>query len=189
MNIIDIYQSNQTIFTTQEISQLFPSDSPFQLNNALHYAVKKGKLLHLRRGIYAKKDYDNRELAAALYIPSYISLETVLRDHGIIFQTSSTIQSVSYLSRSIKVVNTPYEFRKLKDQILTNPQGLISHGRYTIASAERALLDSIAIFSDYHFDNLTPINWDLVDQLIPLYENQSLARKANKLRIQHLSSL
>jgi len=41
----------------------------------------------LRRGLYAKDNsYDKNELATKIYIPSYISFETVLRNAGAIFQ-------------------------------------------------------------------------------------------------------
>lgn len=182
MNILEIYKLDQTVFTSQELLQFFPGDTPQQLNNALHYAVKTGKLKRLRRGVYAKSNYSVNELANSIYIPSYISLETVLRTHGIIFQTDTSIQSVSYLSRDIVIEELRFVYRKIKYSILTNPKGLIVNGRETVASAERALLDSLMVFKNYHFDNLSPIDWNLVDDLTPIYQSKVLIRKIEKLR-------
>lgn len=182
MNIIDIYQANQTVFTIQELSQLFPDDSPAQLNNALHYAVKTDKLKRIRRGIYAKSNYSMSELANSLFIPSYVSLETILRAHGVVFQADSSIQSVSYLSRTVVIEGQKLSYRKLKYSILSNPLGLVVVGHETKASLERAFLDSLMVFKNYHFDNLAPINWDIVDTLLPIYQSQILSKKVAQLR-------
>lgn len=182
MNILDLYQVKQSVYTSQELSQLFPDDSPQKLNSALHYAVKTGKLKRLRRGIYVKNDYSVVELANCIYIPSYVSLETVLRASGIIFQTDTSIQSVSYLSREVMVDQTKLIYRKLKYQVLTNPLGLVVNGREAVATPERALLDSLIVFKNYHFDNLSGVNWDLVEALLPIYQSKTLITKVSKLR-------
>lgn len=181
MNILTLYTSPDTVFTRSSLAQLYPQVTQKQLTNALAYAIKTGKLLKLRRGVYAKSTYSPRELAVKLYTPSYLSLETVLRDHGVIFQTTNTIQCVSYLTRSLIVDGHPLEYRKVKDCILTNQDGLIFSGGITIARLERAFLDALFVFHNYHFDNLRPIHWDLVHALLPLYGNKALVARIRKL--------
>lgn len=181
MDILKIYTNPDTVFTRGSLAQLYPRTTPKQLTNALTYAVKAGKLLKLRRGVYAKSPYNPQELAVKLYPPSYISLETILRNHGVIFQTSGTIQCVSYLTRSLTVDGHLIEYRKMRDHILTSQSGLISLGSVTAAGPERALLDAVFIFHDYHFDNLRPINWDIVHTLLPIYNSKVLTSRAGKL--------
>lgn len=181
MDILKLYTSPNTVFTRSSLAQLYPRATQKQLTNALAYAIKVGKLLKLRRGVYAKSMYDPRELAVKLYAPSYLSLETVLRDHGVIFQTANIIQCISYLTRSLTVDGHPLEYRKMKDRILTNPAGLTFLGGVTIANLERAFLDALSVFHNYHFDNLRPIHWDLVHALLPLYGNKTLVERVRKL--------
>ena len=53
--------------------------------------------------------------------------------------------------------------------ILTNPAGIEIKHAYSIATAERAFLDMLYVHKDYYFDNLHPLNWDAVFQLLPIY--------------------
>ena len=83
-------------------------ESNFQsLNRKINYAIRTGKLLSPRKGIYVKPGYDPEELACAIYSPSYISLEYVLQKSGIIFQYDSQITVVSYLKKEkVNIYNT-----------------------------------------------------------------------------------
>ena len=80
------YQRLQTIFTFKEISLMFKDLSYQSLKDRLSYAVRAKKILRLRKGVYAKMDFNFYELANKLYTSSYISLETGLKKEGIIFQ-------------------------------------------------------------------------------------------------------
>lgn len=82
---------------------MFSSLSADALKNRIHYAVKTGKILSIRRGLYAKEGFDPFEVANKIFTPSYISLETVLSKAGIVFQTYKTISAVSYLTRRVEV--------------------------------------------------------------------------------------
>ncbi len=174
---LELYKKTQTVFTLQEISLYFPELSKESLKDRLRYAVKTGKLLRLRKGIYAKVKYNLFELANKLYTPSYISLETVLRQTGIIFQESSTITLVSYLSREIVIDKQRIVYRKIKDEILTNRIGIIEKDHYFIAEKERAFLDSVFLYKDFHFDNLKPLNWQKVFETLSIYNSKVLEKR------------
>lgn len=175
--ILALYQRAETVFSFKELALLFPQISALSLKNRLHYAVKVGKLLYLRRGIWAKSPYQIRELACKLYLPSYISLETVLAEQGIIFQVPPKITVVSYLTRELAVNQQTISFRKIKDLVLYNQSGLIRQTGYTIASAERAFLDALFLFKDYHFDHLAPLDWPKVKQLSSIYQSPILNKR------------
>jgi hypothetical protein len=55
--------------------------------------------------------------------------------------------------------------------------GIENKGECSIATKERAFLDTIYINKDYHFDNLSPIDWDKVFQMLPMYGNKRMATK------------
>jgi hypothetical protein len=139
--------------------------------------AKTGLLKRLRSGIYAKPDYNPLELANKVYKPAYISLETVLFRGAVIFQTYQTIFLVSYLTRSITIDQTELQFRKIKNPVLTNISGVEQHTGYFMASLERAFLDAVYIYRDYHFDNLDALNWEKVHALKGIYQSQAFEKR------------
>lgn len=183
--MLSIYQDTRTIFRLNDIAMLV-GETIFQaLNKKLNYYVRAGKLQNPRKGIYAKHSYNFEELACTIYTPSYISLEYVLQKAGIVFQFDSSISVVSYLCRSIEVQNQTYLYRKIKGEILVNTAGIIrQNNQVNIATPERAFLDLLYLNSDYYFDNLNPLNKDLVYKLLPIYQSKVLTRRVNNLLLQ-----
>ena len=177
--IIEIYKSPATVFTLNELAMMLNETNENNLKARINYHVKKGEIMAIRRGIYAKEQFNPLELANKIFIPSYISLETVLQDAGIIFQYYQTIFAISYLAREIKIRNQLFRYRKIKDQILSNPSGLQQANGYTIAVPERAFLDALYLYKSYHFDNLDPVNNETVFLLIEnVYKSKSLENRA-----------
>lgn len=181
-SILLIYQDVRTVFRLKDIA-LMVGETDFQsINKKLNYYVHTGKLLNPRKGIYAKPMYDPDELACTIYTPSYISLEYVLQRAGVVFQYDSRITTISYLSRSIDVEGKAILYRKIKGEILVNTAGIIRQGnQINVASAERAFLDVLYLNKDYFFDNLSPLNKDLVYKLLPIYSSGTLTKKVKKL--------
>ncbi len=178
--ILEIYKKPQTIFTLKEISLLFPQVAYKNLKSKLSYFVKVGKLRRVRKGIYSKENFDPLELANKIYTPSYISLETVLEQEGIIFQKYETIFVASYLTRRIKVDNQEFFYRKMKDKILLNNLGIEEKNFYSIASKERAFLDAVFLYKDYHFDNLRALDWGEVREIAKIYSSKALTKRVNQ---------
>ena len=172
--VLTIYKRSETVFTTRDLSILFPQLPYPLLKRKLSYYASTGKILRLRRGIYAKENFDPLELVNKIYAPSYISLETVLKKDGIIFQEYDTIFCISYLTRKIKCAGYNISYKKIKDVILLNKKGIKKENNYFIASRERAFLDAVFLYKNYYFDNLNPIDWKEVFNLITIYENNIL---------------
>ena len=172
--------SNQTLFTFKELILAWNIDEG-TARSRISYYVKTGDLYSVRRGIYAKdKNYDRFELASKIYTPAYISFETVLGSAGITFQYYDRIFVASYQSNEIIADGQKFEFKRLKDSILLNSAGVENKDSYAIASTERAFLDVIYLNTEYHFDNLSPVNWDRVNELAPIYENKKLIERVRK---------
>ena len=177
-DIFNILRSKASVFTFKDILLATNEAKPLLLKRRLSYYIKKGTLYHIRRGIYAKdKNYDRLELATKIFTPSYVSFETILGQEGIIFQYYSTIFVASYQTKEIVCDGQAYSFKKIKDTILTNNAGIENKGAYWAASKERAFLDMLYLNKDYHFDNLTPLNFDKVLALLPIYNNKRMAKK------------
>jgi predicted transcriptional regulator of viral defense system len=172
---------NKTIFSTKEIALLWNEENSVAVRNRLNDYVKNGKLIRLRRGLYSKdKNYDKFELAVNIYTPSYISFETVLYKAGAIFQYYNSIFVASYLTRDVNVDNQKYSYKKIKDTVLTNQSGIKRNNNYYIASPERAFLDVVYLNKGYHFDNLSPIEWDKVFEILPVYKNKAMEKRVKE---------
>ncbi len=178
--ILTLYSRPNTVFSLAEIALLFPEVAYKNLRDRLYYFTKVGKLQRLRQGIYAKANYDPLELANKLYTPSYISLETVLAKGGVVFQFYETIFAVSYLTRSVKVNDISVQYRQIKPEVLVNLQGVEEKGGYFIASLERAFLDAVFIYKNYHFDNIGALDWEKVHTLKKLYKSRVFEKRVEE---------
>jgi predicted transcriptional regulator of viral defense system len=187
-NLLELMRSEKTIFTINDVALIWNITNVDFIRKKIYRYLKSGKIYSLRRGIYAKyKNYDKFELANRIYTPSYISFETVLAQAGIIFQYYSQIFIASYLSRELTIDNQRYEFRKLKNSILTNSSGIEVKDNYYIASPERAFLDVVYLNKEYYFDNLSNINWDKVVEILPIYgSNKRMESKVKKYKKESL---
>lgn len=175
--ILKLYSNPSTVFTLDEISQLLPDIEYKKLKDRLYYFTKVGKLIRPRHGVYAKKDYHPFELANKLYKPSYISFETVLARDGVIFQYYETIFVASYLTREIEVDGLNIQYRQIKGDVLTSLEGIEQKDSYFIATLERAFLDAVYLYKNYHFDNLGTINWEKVMELKKIYNSKAFEKR------------
>lgn len=176
--IAKLYQSPKTILTNKDMALIWQETSPDNLKAKIAYYVKQGALIRLTRGVFAKDtNYNPKELATSIYTPSYISFETVLREAGIIFQHYDTIFVAGPWPKTMTVDKTTITFRKLKDSVLFSASGVENKDNYSIASPERAFLDTIYLSPEYYFDNLRSINWEKCFELVKIYDNQQLIKR------------
>lgn len=177
-----ILRSPKTIFTFQDISILWQDPGTNATRVRISYYVKKGALIRLRKGIYSKnQNYNKLELATRMFTPSYVSFETILAKEGLIYQTYQPIFVSSYTTRKITVDSQEYSFKTIRYDILTNSIGIENIDETSIASKERAFLDTLYLNKNYYFDNLRFLNWDKIFQILPIYANQRLTKKVNQL--------
>ncbi|OGO60184.1 MAG: hypothetical protein A2032_06075 [Chloroflexi bacterium RBG_19FT_COMBO_49_13] len=177
-----LLRSNKTVFSFKDVAILWHDPGSSATRVRLHYYIKKGDLYRIRKGFYAKsKEYNRLELATRIYTPSYVSFETVLAKEGIIFQYYDQIYVASYLTRKINIDRQAYTFRKIQTSVLTDTIGIEHITETSIASKERAFLDTLYMNQDYQFDNLRSINWEKVFDILPIYNVQRMAKKVNGL--------
>lgn len=159
-------KSDQTVFTFSDLSSAVPKYSGGKLKSALKYAVQRGDIFRISKGIYSISiNYSRQEFANKYRVPSYISLYTVLVESGIVFQPYSSVYLISNRSQEIEVDSQKYIYRKIKDDILLNPFGINNLGYINKATPERALCDKLYLDGPEYFDNLRNVNWDLISQL------------------------
>lgn len=180
--ILELYKDKRSVFRLSDVAMLFPEAAEKNLSDRMGYYVKTNRLLKLRRNIYAKPDYNPLELANILFTPSYISLEYVLQQAGVIFQYDARYTSVSYLSREVEIDGNTYNYRRIKEEIIVNTKGIARNkGQFNIATPERALLDTLYLNKDFYFDNLHAINSKLIKQIAPIYQSLALEKRVTEL--------
>lgn len=180
-DILNILKSNNTVFSFKEILLASGESNPALLRRRIYSYIKNGQLYGIRRGLYAKdKNYNKLELATKIFIPAYVSFETVLAEAGIVFQHYGQIFVASYQTKDIDCDGQIFSFKKLKPNILNNNDGIKNKVYYSIASKERAFLDVVYLNKDYHFDNLSPLDWDKIFLLLPMYSNKRMVKKVNE---------
>jgi hypothetical protein len=169
-----LLRSSQTVFTFKDLLLQWDGIDVVTARKRVNYYIQTKALYPIRRGIYAKDDkYDPFELATKIYTPAYISFETVLGNAGITFQYYGQLFVATYQSRGLEIGGQRIVFRTLKNSILINSSGIVNKGSYSIATPERAFLDTVYLNKDYHFDHLAPLDWDRVYALLPVYGNIS----------------
>ena len=179
--IAKLYESPKTILTIKDIALIWEETNTVNLLSKIKYYAKQGSLIRLTRGVFAKsKDYDVKELATSIYTPSYISFETVLREAGIIFQHHDSIFVAGPYPITKKIGNQTITFRKLKDSVLYSALGIKNENNYSIATPERAFLDTIYLSPKFYFDNLRSINWEQCFELAKIYDNKQLIKRVTK---------
>lgn len=180
--VLSIYKDDRTVFKMIDIAMIVKESNLNRLCNRLNYYVKRGQIENPRKGIYAKPGYNPEELACILYTPSYISLDYILQKSGIIFQYDTQITSVSYLSRIVKTERQYYRYRKVKPEILVNPAGIFRQkNNVNSAIPERAFLDMLYLDPGFYFDNINPLDYKIIKQLLPVYQSKALIKKVNTI--------
>ncbi|MDO8490116.1 MAG: hypothetical protein Q7S47_01725 [bacterium] len=189
--ILVLMRSSKTVFTFKDVVLLWGESDVNFVKKKINRYVKAGKLNAIRRGIYSKdKNYDKYELATKIYTPSYVGLETALGAAGVTFQLYGQIFAVSYATKGIECDGQKYSYKKIKDTILTNQAGIEVRENYSIASPERAFLDVLYLNKDYHFDNVSVLNWEKVFAILPIYGgNKRMAKMVNMYHEAELQDL
>jgi len=171
---LELYKARNTVFTTREISLLLSDPNRDSLKAKINYYVKKGVIKQVRRGIYVKDEYDKFELATKIYVPSYISLETVLQEEGIIFQHYEKIFVISYLSRVAIADGNSIVFRKVKDYLGLGKPILMAN----VKGRERFLIPYENVIF-YHPSNIE----DLAQKIRILTSDETITEKMRKNNI------
>jgi len=176
-----LLRSPQTIFSTKEVALLWGESNDTVVSRRLNSYAQVGKLVRVRRALYAKdRNYNRWELATRIYTPAYISFETVLAVEGIVFQFYGNIFVASYLEREINADGQKISLVRMKDYVLSNIAGIIHKDGVAIATKERAFLDRLYVSKKYHFDNLPSLDWNKIFELLPIYRNKRLEKKVRE---------
>ena len=163
-----LLQAPTTLFHTQDLALLWNITNRNTLYTQIKRYVQKGVLYPLHKGFYAKVDPQTIDpiLLGMGYLHeyAYLSTESVLIKHGLIFQHSPYLTYVSNKSAKFTIGSIHYLVRQLKDSYLYNPEGIIAKNGYYEATLERAIADLFYFLPQKQFDSPL-INWRKVKKI------------------------
>lgn len=160
MYVKPLIDSGKTVFSLADFRLLWHIDNPSYLRTIVSRLFQRGEIQRISHGLYVLNDrFDPLELANKIKSPSYVSLETVLRGAGVVFQdTGNMIFSTSNDSLSREVAGHTFVYATLRDAVLSNPLGIEHRGMVMIATPERALCDRIYLSPNTYFDNVRALD-------------------------------
>ncbi len=163
------------VFSLQEVLKLFPQESSNSVKTQFKRFVARGDLQRIRYGLYKfpATTIDEYVLANLLCQPSYVSLETVLNNNGVIPDVAMNVTSLTTLAgRNIVASGSTFLYSKISRKLYYGFDRLQDRNSiyyYNIACTEKALLDLIYIrrvksLNEYRF-NFESIDADKLKEL------------------------
>lgn len=166
---LSIAKINDTIFQVDDLARIWGISNRNTLLTSLKRYIKDGLIYRIYRGLYSIKpltELDPLLLGAkALNGYCYLSGETILAKHGVIFQQVEYYTFIGEKSRRFEIGDYKYYCRQLKDGFLYNDIGVEKNGKFNIATLERAVADILYFNPRYHFDNPNIIDWKEVKRI------------------------
>jgi predicted transcriptional regulator of viral defense system len=136
------------VFSFEDLHAFFPAETRAHMKQFLSRWKKRGWIAPLRRGLYELTFPEDRGLpdlylANRIYSPSYVSLETVLSDHGIIPEVSMAVLSVtSKTTRRFKNRHGLFLYRSVQPKAFCGYRIEKQNGFDVLAAEpEKALVD------------------------------------------------
>lgn len=156
----------------------------------LENSTKRGLFSRIKKGLYslASDPLDEREIANALYKPSYISFEYALAWYGIIPEAPYSITSATTkATRALNVQGKNFQYYTIKKEAFTGYQ-LVQEGKFNVfmAEPEKALVDYlyfVALGKKQMNDRLRieSLRYKKMLQYARLYERKQLENIIKKL--------
>jgi predicted transcriptional regulator of viral defense system len=175
--------SNQAVFTVDDLAILWNMADRKKLWESIKYYLRTKRLEKVYSGVYvlANQDYSQLELAVNVFTPAYISFHTALGIHGINCQQYEAVHLMALASKKLEFNGNKLVYHQLKEDVFFNEFGLKQEEGYKIASAERAICDTLYLVPSMTFDVTTQINADRLLQVAHIYHNDSLLKKVKEI--------
>lgn len=177
--LAQLIKTGKTIFTTTELMDIWDTNRN-TVKSTVYRMIKQKNIIRINPGLFALQEKINKfELGCKLVPESYISLFTVLKEKGVIFQEFQKIYLIGNRPQIINANNQTFEYHAIK-RIQNIPDGIKFHDNYSIATLERAMLELFYLFdTDYSDFKITHFDKDSFIKLSKLY-NKKTQQKALK---------
>jgi len=167
--IVQLTTMHEEIFHSDDLSRMWSIANKNTLYTTLKRYVQQGLLFRIYKGLYSIKplsDLDPLLLGyRALHGYAYVSTESVLAQHGVIFQHIPWITFMGSASRKLAIGPHNYRCRKLSDQFLYQTIGIDDSRVIPQATLSRAVADVLFFNPLAYFDAPQFIDWQEVKKI------------------------
>lgn len=166
----ELAKLGEVVFHSDDLANLWHITNKNTLYTTLKRYAEQGLLFRIYKGFYAIKplvEIDPLLLGVkALHAYAYVSTETILAEEGIIQQEVSAITLISNKIKRFSVAGRLYYSRKLADEFLYRPNGIITfENGVRKATRERAVADLLYFNPHAYLDAARLIDWKKVKAL------------------------
>ncbi len=165
--ISQLVSTQQPLFHTNDLAALLNIQNTNTLRVTLHRLERSGVLHRIWRGLYSILPMERLDPlllgSACLHRFCYLTTESVLRDEGVILQSTHAITFASGVSRTFEIGGHRFVSRRLHPRFLHNQAGIQKVGGIFRAMLERAIADMLYFDPWYSFDR--PVDWQRVRSL------------------------
>ena len=162
----DLLQLDRKLFHTNDLAVLWGITNRHNLYMTITRYIDRGVLFPVYKGLYSTvpvSTLNPLELGVAvIHRYTYLTTESILSQAGIISQRIFDYTFVADRSKRIAIEQWSFRFRKLKDDYLYHPAGIVSENGVFSAIIERAVADMLYFNPKYHFDVPENIDFDKV---------------------------
>ena len=167
--ISELIKLDRKLYHSNDLAILWDINNKNTLYTTIKRYVQKGVLIPVYKGLYSTVplvSLNPLELGKAIiHRYTYLTTESVLSQAGIISQRVYDYTFASDQSKRISVGQWSFRFRKLKDDYLLNPTGIIPQNGVFVATVERAVADMLYFSPKYHFDVPGSIDFEKVKSI------------------------
>lgn len=158
-----------TIFHARDLGRLWNIENSNTLYTLLKRYTKQTLLYRVYKGLYSLLPVEKLDPLLlgikALHGYAYVSTETILIKDGIITQVVYSYTFISNQSRHFKIGLFDFKSRKLQDQFLYHPAGIIQENGIMKATLERAVADLLYFNPKAYLDGIEMIDFAKVKKL------------------------
>ncbi len=162
----ELLRLDRKLYHTNDLAVLWGIANKHTLYITITRYIDKGILFPIYKGLYSTvplASVNPLELGRAIiHRYTYLTTETVLSQAGIISQRVYDYTFAADKSKRVSVRQWSFRFRKLKDDFLLNPTGILQQNGVFIATVERAVADMLYFNPKYYFDIPERINFEKV---------------------------
>ena len=185
--LVAIAKTKGEVFTAQDLAVIWGYCDERRLYELIKYYVRRKEIFVLTRGLYALKQYTEQELrgdpqllmkiANKLIPNSYVSLFTVLRQHGVISQYYDEVYCVASRSVIRKVMGVEFVYKQVKEEVLLSELGMVNQNGVRVASLARAVADMWYIYPKLNLENLDRVNKRELKRIVKIYAKKVMQAK------------
>ena len=167
--INSLLKLDRKLYHTNDLAVIWNITNRNTLYTTIKRYVQNEVLIPVYKGLYSSVQVDQVDSIklgrAIIHRFTYLSTESVLAKAGVISQAVYKYTFVSNMSVKKDVGGRTFLYRKMKDEFLYNPEGIIEEDGGFRASTERAVADMIYFDHKYHFDVPQVVNWYRVKEI------------------------